>query len=49
MDEWEGVVEKCFLCNKFMLEAVFRAHLLRGNCWYLSDEEPESEADEWGK
>ena len=45
MDEWDGVVEKCYLCNKFMLEAVFKEHVQ--SCWYISDEE--SEIDEWGK
>lgn len=45
MDEWDGVVEKCYVCNKFMLEAVFKEH--SQSCWYISDEE--SEMDEWGK
>ena len=45
MDEWDGVVEKCYLCNKFMLEAVYADH--GWSCWYMSDEE--SEVDEWGK
>ena len=44
--EWEGVIEKCFVCDKWMLEAVFQAH--SWDCWHLSDEEPESDADKWG-
>ena len=46
-DEWDGVVEKCYLCNEFMLEAVFKDH--SWSCWHMSDEEPESGADEWGR
>lgn len=45
MDEWDGVIEQCYVCNKFMLEAVFEAHFR--SCWHMSDEE--SGADEWGK
>lgn len=45
MDEWDGLVEKCYVCNKYMLEAVFRAH--SRDCWHMSEEE--SEVDEWGK
>ena len=45
MDEWDGILEKCYVCNKFLLEAVFKAH--SRDCWHVSDEE--SEPDEWGK
>jgi hypothetical protein len=41
--EWEGVVEKCSVCDKVMLEAVFRPH--SRDCWHISDEE--SEVDRW--
>ena len=45
MDEWDGLVEKCYVCNQFMLEAVFKAH--SRDCWHtISDEE--SEPDKWG-
>jgi hypothetical protein len=42
--EWNGVLEKCYVCDKWMLEAVFRAHGRK--CWHMSDEE--SEPDKWG-
>jgi len=42
--EWDGVFEKCYVCDKWMLEAVFQAHTR--NCWHMSDEE--SDADKWG-
>jgi hypothetical protein len=45
MDEWDGVIEKCFVCDKIMLEAVFKDH--SRNCWHLSDDE--SKADKWGE
>lgn len=45
MDEWDGLVEKCYVCNKYMLEAVFQVH--SRECWLMSEEE--SEVDEWGK
>jgi hypothetical protein len=45
MSEWEGLFEKCYICKKFMLEAVYKAH--SRDCWGVSDEE--SEVDEWGK
>ena len=45
MDEWDGVLEKCYLCNKVMLEAVFQAH--SRDCGDMSVEE--SRVDEWGK
>ena len=45
MEEWDGLVEKCYLCNKYMLEAIFQAH--SQDCWLMSEEE--SEVDEWGK
>lgn len=41
--EWDGVLEKCFVCDKWMLEAIFRTH---SDCWLMSDEE--SEPDNWG-
>ena len=44
--EWDGVLEKCYVCDKWMLEAVFQHH--SGDCWHISDEEPESEPDQWG-
>ena len=44
--EWDGLFEKCYVCDKYMLEAVFQAH--SRDCWYMSDEEPESDTDEWG-
>jgi hypothetical protein len=44
--EWDGVIEKCLVCDKIMLEAVFKDH--RRECWHVSDDEPESESDEWG-
>ena len=44
-DEWDGVVEKCYVCNKFMLEAVFKAHCQ--DFWNVSDEE--SQLNEWRK
>ena len=47
MDEWDGVVEKCYVCSKFMLEAVFKAH--SQDCWHMSDSDEESQVDEWGK
>ena len=37
--EWDGVVEKCFVCNKTMLEAVLQAH--SRDCWHISDVESE--------
>ena len=43
MHDWDGVVEKCYVCDKIMLSAVFRAH--GRDCWHLSDE---SDADKWG-
>ena len=42
--EWAGVVERCYICDKTMLGAVFRAH--SRDCWHMSDDE--SEPDEWG-
>jgi hypothetical protein len=46
--EWEGVVEKCYVCSKTMLEAVFQAH--SRDCWHVSvsDDELENEPDKWG-
>ena len=44
--EWDGVLEKCYVCDKWMLEAVFQHH--SQDCWYISDEEPEIEPDRWG-
>ena len=37
------------MCDKYMLEAVFKAH--NRVCWHMSDEESELEdaPDEWGK
>ena len=48
-DEWDGVIEKCFVCDKIMLEAVFKKH--SRDCWHLSDDELEIEADsdKWGE
>jgi hypothetical protein len=43
-DEWDGLVEKCYVCNKIMLEAFFKLH--SRECWHLSEEE--SEVDKWG-
>ena len=47
-DEWDGVIEKCFVCDKVMLEAVFKKH--SRDCWHLSEDEIEIEADsdKWG-
>lgn len=45
VDEWDGVVEKCYVCNQIMLESVFKDH--SRDCWNVSDEE--SQVDEWGK
>lgn len=42
--EWDGVVEKCFVCNKVMLEAIFHVHTR--DCWHLSEDE--SDVDRWG-
>ena len=42
--EWDGVVEKCFMCNKTMLGAVLQAH--SRDCWHVSDDE--SEVDKLG-
>jgi hypothetical protein len=45
--EWDGVLEKCYVCDKWMLEAVFQHH--SRDCWHtISDEETESEPDRWG-
>ena len=47
--EWDGVFEKCFVCEKWMLEAVFRTHI--EGCWHLTlseEDSDESEADKWG-
>ena len=46
--EWDGVLEKCYVCDKWMLEAVFQHHSRDCQCWHISDEEPESEPDRWG-
>ena len=45
-DEWDGVIERCYVCDKIMLEAVFKDH--SRDCWHLSDDD-ESEPDQWGK
>lgn len=42
--EWDGLVKKCFVCDKIMLEAVFQVH--SRECWHLSEDK--SEVDEWG-
>lgn len=49
MDEWNGLVEKCYVCKKFMLEAVFKAH--NRDCWFdvRVPDDVETEVDEWGK
>jgi hypothetical protein len=49
MHEWDGVVEKCFVCNKIMLEAVFRDH--GRDCWHADAGDEggdESEPHKWG-
>ena len=46
--EWDGVLEKCYVCDKWMLEAVFHHHSRDCCQWHISDEEPESEPDRWG-
>jgi hypothetical protein len=35
--EWDGLVEKCFICDKIMLEAVFQVHTRE--CRHLSEDE----------
>lgn len=40
--EWNGVLKKCYVCDKWMLEAFFQAHGL--DCWH----DEESEPDKWG-
>jgi hypothetical protein len=45
-EEWDGVVERCYVCNKFMLEAVFQGHTR--DCWHVSDDSDDV-PDEWGK
>lgn len=47
INEWDGLFEKCYICKKFMLEAVFKAH--SRDCWHMSDEESEVDADKWGE
>jgi hypothetical protein len=42
--DWAGVVEYCYICNNFMLEAFFKGHYR--DCWGVYDE---SEPDAWGK
>ena len=42
--EWDGVVEQCFVCRKFMLGAIFKDH--SRDCWNLSEDE--SDVDKWG-
>jgi hypothetical protein len=47
MNEWEGLFEKCYMCKKFMLEAVYKAHIR--DCWdenMMDIEESESEVDQ---
>ena len=45
-DEWDGVIEKCFVCDKWMLEAVFKTH--SRDCWDVSESEEENDPDQWG-
>ena len=45
--EWDGVLEKCDVCEKWMLEAIFQHH--NWDCWHISDEDLESEPDRWGE
>jgi len=46
MQEWDGVLETCYVCDKVLLEAVFKAH--SRDCWHMSDSDEESEPDKWG-
>ena len=44
--EWDGVLKKCFVCDKWMLEAVFKTH--SRDCWDVSESEEENDPDQWG-
>lgn len=47
MQEWDGVVGKCFVCDKIMLEAVLEAH--GRDCWHAHASASELDADKWGQ